>query len=113
MNWTCFNRRSIVEGTIAGHANGQWNTDHLPPDQVARFHEIYSKFAKARISDLLKGRLRQLLGRLPPRSSYVEEVKVEIPGSESDSKTIPSPSRRCKVRIGDTGFDQGDKSAPM
>ena len=100
----------LVAGTISGHDNVEWKTDRLPPDQVARFHEIFYKFAKARVPDLLKERLRYLSDRLPPSLSYVEEVRMEISSAEpgSEAAVMSRQIRNGNVRIGsapDGGFD--------
>jgi len=105
----------LAEGVVSSHANVEWDTD-----QVVRFHEIYSEFANARVPDLLKERLRHILDRLPPSSSYVEEAEMKIPIPEPDSETNPSPGmsqipREIQVRIGgapESGFVDGGSSTP-
>ncbi|KAI9439753.1 hypothetical protein H4582DRAFT_2075124 [Lactarius indigo] len=58
----------LAEGIVSSRANVEWDPGELPVDLVARFHEIYSKFANARVPDVLKEQLRRILDRLPPRS---------------------------------------------
>src|SRR6266702_649677 len=102
----------LAGGVVSSPANVEWDTD-----QVARFHEIYSKFANARVPDLLKEQLRHISDRLPP-SSYVEEAQMDIPSPEPDSETSPSPGmslepREIQVRIQgapDSGFIDGNSS---
>ncbi|KAH8990258.1 hypothetical protein EDB92DRAFT_1865244 [Lactarius akahatsu] len=104
----------IAEGIDSSHAdaNVEWDVD-----QVARFHEIYSKFANAQIPDVLKERLRYISDRLPP-ISYVGEAKMKIPGPEPDSETIPfsglsQKRHEIRVRIGGApGFVDGCNLTP-
>ncbi|KAI9463200.1 hypothetical protein BJY52DRAFT_68922 [Lactarius psammicola] len=109
----------LADGVVSSHANVEWDAD-----QVVQFHRIYSQFANARVPDVLKERLRHILARLPPSSSYVEKAKIEIPSPEPDSETTPSPAMSQKppeiqVRIGsapvpapDSGFVSGNGSTP-
>ncbi|KAH8987104.1 hypothetical protein EDB86DRAFT_2951931 [Lactarius hatsudake] len=70
-------------------------------DQVARFHEIYSKLANAQAPKVLKERLRNISDKLPP-SSYVEVPEIKIPSAELDSETTPSsgmPQNPCESQV--------------
>ncbi|KAH8990259.1 hypothetical protein EDB92DRAFT_1946606 [Lactarius akahatsu] len=58
----------LAEGIVSSRANVEWDPGDLPVDLVARFHEIYFKFANAPVPDVLKEQLRHILDRLPPRS---------------------------------------------
>lgn len=84
-----------IDSSLAD-ANVEWDTD-----QVAQFHEIYSKFANAQAPKVLKERLRNISDKLPP-SSYVEKAVIEIPSAELDSETTPSsgmPQKPCETQV--------------
>ncbi|KAI9443503.1 hypothetical protein H4582DRAFT_1873334 [Lactarius indigo] len=70
---------TLADGIVSSHADVKWDTD-----QVARFHEMFSK-CEASVPDMLKEPLRHMSEILLP-SSYVEEAITEIPRSESDSE---------------------------
>ncbi|KAH9060467.1 hypothetical protein EDB87DRAFT_1808995 [Lactarius vividus] len=102
----------LADGIFSRHTSVEWDTNDLPPDQVAQFHEIYSKFANAQVPDILKQRLRQISDRLPSGPSYVGEAKIEFPSPGPVSEVALSPatsrqSRRVQTQIGtvpDSGF---------
>jgi hypothetical protein len=111
----------LAEGIVPSYANVERQSDSndLPLHQVARFHEIYSKFANARVPDVLKERLRYISDRLP-QTSYMADAIMGIPSPEPDSETTPSPGtsqnlRAIQVRIGgvpDSGFVDGGSLTP-
>ncbi|KAH9167866.1 hypothetical protein EDB89DRAFT_2074495 [Lactarius sanguifluus] len=88
----------LAEGIDSSLANAKVEWD---ADQVAQFHEIYSKFANAQAPKVLKERLRNISDKLPP-SSYVEEAEIEIPSAELDSEITPSsgmPQKPCETQV--------------
>jgi len=109
----------LAEGIVSGDADVKRDPDDLPVDLVARLHEICSRFANARVPDVLKERLRYISDRLP-QTSYLIDAKMEIPSPEPDSETTPSPGtsqqlREILVRIRgapDSGFVDGGNPTP-
>ncbi|KAH9010112.1 hypothetical protein EDB85DRAFT_2161835 [Lactarius pseudohatsudake] len=101
----------LTEGIDSSHAdaNIEWDAD-----QVARFHEIYSKFANAQAPKVLKERLRNISDKLPP-SSYVEKAEIEIPSAELDSETTPSsgmPQKPCETQVPIDGIRDSGYATP-
>ncbi|KAH9030550.1 hypothetical protein EDB84DRAFT_1602354 [Lactarius hengduanensis] len=97
----------LAEGIVPSSADVEWDL------QVARLHEIRSKFANARIPDVIKERLRYISERLSP---YAGEVKIRVPSPEPDSGTTSSPgtSQKLRLRIGGVpdSFIDGNSSTP-
>ncbi|KAH9053004.1 hypothetical protein EDB83DRAFT_1189566 [Lactarius deliciosus] len=98
----------LAEGIVPSPADVEWDL------QVAQFHEICSKFANARIPDVINERLRHISERLSP---YTGEVKIRVPSPEPDSGTTSSPgtSQKLRVRIGgvpESSFIDGNSSTP-
>ncbi|KAH9038193.1 hypothetical protein EDB85DRAFT_2287606 [Lactarius pseudohatsudake] len=86
----------LAKGIVSGHAYVEWDTD-----QVAQFHEIYSKFANARVPDVLKEPLRRVSERLTSSldierreitaSSLVLQAPRQIEGvPDWDDRTAPT-----------------------
>ncbi|KAN0134569.1 hypothetical protein V8E53_007715 [Lactarius tabidus] len=83
----------LAEGVVSSHVSAEWDGD-----QVARFREIHSMFADARVSDVIKERLQYISDRLPP-TVYVEGVRTEIPSPEPDLETTPTPGTSQTSRV--------------
>ncbi|KAH9053002.1 hypothetical protein EDB83DRAFT_1189718 [Lactarius deliciosus] len=84
-----------IDSSLA-YAKVEWDAD-----QVAQFHEIYSKFANAQAPKVLKERLRNISDKLPP-SSYVKKAQIEVPSVELDSEITPSsgmPQKPCETQV--------------
>jgi len=108
----------LVEGVFPKHVDSEYQPDDLPPELVAQFHDICSKFSEAWVPDSLKEKLRHISDKLPPRSSYaVEEATITFPTPQLESVTTPSPGvlRIEPMRIEgapDSGFVEGNARLP-
>jgi hypothetical protein len=78
--------RILGEGMFSIEGKVEWNTD-----QVAQFHEIYFKLAKAPVPGVLKERLKYIWDKLLPSPSYMEDPKMVMPTPELYSATTPTP----------------------
>ena len=65
----------LANGMFSSQADIEWDTD-----QVAHFHKIYSKFAKAPVPDVLKEPLEYISDRLPSPPTGESEMVTPFPG---------------------------------